>query len=749
MTYADFLQSKIVHDRPTGFSEVPPLNPMLKPFQCEVVAWALQRGRAALFEDCGLGKTPQQLEWARCVYEHTGGDVLILAPLAVANQTLREAGKFGIAATVCETMADVKPGINITNYEKLHHFTPHFTGIVLDESSILKSFDGSTRKQICEFSKDIDYRLACTATPAPNDLIEITNHAEFLNIMSGKEIIALYFTQDGNTTHKWRLKGHAKQDFWRWLASWAVAMRKPSDLGYDDTDYILPGLNFHEHIVDSSAPDNMLFALEAQTLSERRGARKESLTRRVELAARLVGREGPAIVWCDYNDESEALARAIPDGVQVTGSDSPQTKTWALNAFSTGEIRVLISKSSICGFGMNWQHCNRVVFAGLSDSYEQYYQAIRRCWRFGQTQQVDVHLISSNAEGAVRSNIERKEREASLMFDNIIKHMNGLQLGKAARNTMVYETRIESGKDWKLMLGDCVERIDEINDDSIGLSVFSPPFPGMYAYTNSPRDIGNTRNIDEMMNHFEFLIPKLLRVTMPGRHAAVHLTQAVAFKGADGYIGIKDFRGRVIQAFERHGWIYYGETCIDKNPQVKAIRTRDSGLQFKSLATDSARMHMALADYILQFKKTGENPAPIRSGISEKYDNMDGWITAEEWILWARPIWYGDDLHHGLGIRETDVLNVACAREANDERHLCPLQLGVIERCVKLWSNPGETVFSPFTGIGSEGYQALKFGRRFIGIELKESYFKTACKNLTEAARLSTQHDLVSQMESA
>lgn len=291
-------------------------------------------------------------------------------------------------------------------------------------------------------------------------------------------------------------------------------------------------------------------------------------------------------------------------------------------------------------------------------------------------------------------------------------------------------TDTASGERWTLMSGDCVERTREVADESVGLSVFSPPFPGMYVYSDSPRDMGNARNIRELIEHYEYLIPELLRALMPGRSCCVHLCQSITVKYLDGFSGIKDFRGAVIEAMERGGFIYYGEVCIDKDPQVKAIRTKDQGLLFKSLARDSSRMHMALADYLLQFRKPGDNPEPIRAGISERYGNPEGWITADEWIEWAAPVWYRATEHYPGGIRETDVLNAAVARESADERHIAPLQLGVIERAVKLWSNPGDLVLSPFAGIGSEGYVALKHGRRFAGVELKRSYFETAIRNL-------------------
>jgi len=739
--YALFLERKRMLDDPSGF-DMPDdrINPQLFGFQRDIVRWALRRGRAAIFADCGLGKTPMQLEWAKHVHERTGRDVLIFAPLAVAEQTSREGEKFGIDVTHCRSQDDVRAGVNIANYERLHLFSPaFFEGLVLDESSILKGFDGVTRRAITEFGSGIPFRLACTATPAPNDLIELTNHAEFLNVMSGKEIIALFFTQDGNTTHAWRLKGHARQDFWRWMASWSVALRKPSDLGYQDEGFILPPLRMHQTTVGAAAQSHMLFPVEALTMQERRDARRESIDDRVTAAAKLVNdTPGPWVVWCDLNAESAALHKAIPGSVEVKGSDPTDHKERAMRDFALGKVRVIVTKPTIAGFGMNWQHCAQMAFVGLSDSFEQMYQATRRCWRFGQTRPVDVHVITAETEGAVVKNIERKERQAADMMANIVQHMAGLSLGKQERNEMAYETEKREGDGWTMYLGDAVEMIDEIADESVGLSVFSPPFPGMYAYTNSPHDMGNVRDNAEMIEQFRFLIPGLLRVTMPGRTCAIHLTQSVAFKGVDGYIGIKDFRGEVIRAMEDAGWIYYGEVCIDKDPQVKAIRTKDQGLLFKSLASDSARMHMALADYLLQFRKPGDNPSPIPAGLSARYGNTTGWITADEWIEWAAPVWYRQTEHYPGGIRETDVLNVAQARQGDDERHLCPLQLGVIERAVKLWSAPDDLVLSPFAGIGSEGYESLRHGRRFVGIELKREYYEWACHNLAGARQQAT-----------
>ena len=427
MNYEEFIQSKRITVKPSGF-EVDPaaINRQLFPFQRDIVRWALRRGKAAIFADCGLGKTPMQLEWAQKVVENTGENVLILAPLAVSQQTAREGEKFGITVNICKTSKDVQPGINIANYERLHHFSPdQFGGIVLDESSILKAQFGMMRHEITDFAKPIPYRLAASATPAPNDLVELINHAEFFGIMSEAEIKALFFTQDGNSSNTFRLRRHAEQEFWKWMASWSVAMRRPSDLGYPDDGFILPPCHINPITVDVDVfQTGTLFAVEAVGLAEQRAARRASLESRVMAAAELVNaNDEPWLVWCDLNDESAALAAAIPGAVEVTGSDSPEHKEAAMLGFSAGQHRVLVTKPSLAGFGMNWQHCPNVVFVGLSHSYESYYQAVRRSWRFGQKQPVNVYIITSIADGQVVANIERKEQQAMDMFDQIVHHM--------------------------------------------------------------------------------------------------------------------------------------------------------------------------------------------------------------------------------------------------------------------------------------------------------------------------------------
>ena len=427
MNYDDFLHSKQRIPPACGF-EMPKeqMNPMMFEWQKDITRWALRKGRAALFEDCGNGKTIQQLEFCRAVCERTGMPSLIAAPLTVGEQTKREAEKFGYTAALCRTQKDVQPGINITNYEMLDHFDPDsFGGVVLDESSILKNCMGKVRTQIIEMFRNVPYRLSCTATPSPNDYMELGNQVEFLGIMSRTEMLATYFTHDGSDTSKWRLKGHAEDRFWEWVATWAVVLTCPGDLGYPNDGYILPELVMHEHLVEASTSmDDSLFGWVAKTLTERRDARRMSLRERCAKAAEIVSSDPDEqwVIWCDLNDESALLTSLIPGAVEVRGSDKPDDKAKYLRGFADGSVRYLVTKPSIAGFGMNWQNCHNMIFVGLSDSYEAMYQAIRRCYRFGQNDSVHVHIVTSAAEGAVKGNIERKEAQAELMKKNMVQH---------------------------------------------------------------------------------------------------------------------------------------------------------------------------------------------------------------------------------------------------------------------------------------------------------------------------------------
>lgn len=447
--YLDFLNNKKFVLESTGFDvDRNELNPMLFDFQKDIVRWALAKGRSAIFAACGLGKTFMQLEWSHQICKRVGGDskILILAPLAVSSQTVREGEKFGVDVHICESQKDVKPGINITNYEKLDKFVANeFIGVVLDESSILKSFTGKVRTAIIDNFAQVPYKLACTATPAPNDYMELGNHSEFLGVMTRAEMLAMFFVHDGGQTSKWRLKGHAESIFWQWMASWAVFIDNPINLGYETSDYDLPELKINEIIVDADEP-----ITEVLTLTERRNARRDSLQLRCQKATDIINNSDEQfIVWCDLNAEQDKLAELINDNVSVQGSTSNKLKIQRELDWREGRAQALISKPLVYGYGMNWQHCHNIIFTGLSDSYEQYYQALRRCWRFGQTEQVNVYIIISAKEGCVKQNIERKEADFVRMQDEMIKLTKEITK-KELQRTCRISTPYEPTKEMKL-----------------------------------------------------------------------------------------------------------------------------------------------------------------------------------------------------------------------------------------------------------------------------------------------------------
>jgi len=708
--YDTFLKSKVIKSTATGIDiSTVTINPILYDFQGDITRWALSRGRAAIFEDCGMGKTFQQLEWGRII----GGTCLIVAPLSVNEQTIREGAKLDIAVRNVRDKTELLPGINITNYEMIRRFIgAKPESIVLDESSILKSIDGKTKKLLIEDFTDIPYRLCCTATPCPNDIAEIANHSAFLGIMPRHEMLASFFVHDEDG---WRLRGHAHKAFYRWLASWAMALKSPSDLGYDGSLFTLPALTIKDITVGTSWRKNgELFPGKLRGITDRIKVRRASIEDRVKVAADIaIAAPGQVIVWCGLNPEADAMAAAISGAVNLQGSDSNEAKIAIIRGFLSGSIRVLVTKPKIAGFGMNFQNASTMIFMGLNDSWESYYQCIRRSWRFGQRSEVTAYVVVTDHENEIVENVRRKEKEANRMTNQIIsaaREYEMEELGKIRVGEVMGTDRF-AGDNWRIEQGDCVDVMRTLEDDSIDLSVFSPPFLALYTYSATERDIGNCRTDDEFFGHFRFVIDELLRVTKPGRNVAVHVAQVPTTLVNNGVIGIKEYRGRVVNEFVERGFIYHGEVVIDKDPQAQAIRTHSKALLFVQLRKDASWLRPALADYIVVFRKPGENAIPIHPD-----------LTNNEWIEWARPIWYG--------ISESDTLNRADARSEEDDRHVCPLQLGTIERVVRLWSNPGETVLSPFAGIGSEGYVSVILGRKFVGIELKPLYAKVASRNL-------------------
>lgn len=449
MDYYEFLKTKDIKVIDCGFEvDSDSLSPKAYEWQKDIVKWALKKGRAALFEDCGLGKTLQELMIAKAVADKIKKPSLILTPLAVADQSRREGEKFGIEAKVIRYQSEIElEKVNITNYEILQHFDLSAFGcVILDESSILKDYTSSTKKELVDKCSVVPYRYAATATPSPNDYVELGNHAEFLGIMSRTEMLATYFVHDGGDTSKWRLKGHAADKFFQWVASWSVCVTNPADLGYDGSSYILPPLNIHEHVVKSNRLEDLdgqlrLFASDTLSLNERRAVRRDSLEDRVKVAAEIAnGTDKQVLVWCDLNDESKALTEAINGAIEVRGDNTPEHKVNTMNGFTVGEVRSLVSKPKIAGWGMNWQNCNTMIFVGLSDSFEAFYQAVRRCWRFGQKNPVDVHIIISEADGCVKDNIERKQADAERMKRELVQFTKDILTAEIRHTTRITES---------------------------------------------------------------------------------------------------------------------------------------------------------------------------------------------------------------------------------------------------------------------------------------------------------------------
>ncbi len=747
--YREFLASKL---RTWDGESIPEtqLPASLFDWQTAIVRWALRKGRCAIWADTGLGKTALQLAWADQV-RRQGHAVLILAPLAVVAQTVREGAKFGIPVHAARDQRDVQTGaITVTNYELLDHFDAAvFGGVVLDESSILKAFLGATKQRLVAAFAATRYRLCCTATPAPNDYLELGNHAEFLGVMRSNEMIMRWFTNDPMEAGNYRLKPHGAAHFWRWMASWALSLTKPSDIGFSDAGFALPPLEVVQRSVghvDVAPTDGRLFVSPDVSATALHATLRASAPARAQEAASIIASDPDEswLIWVNTDYDAAAVRALVSDVVEVTGSDSPATKAERLLAFADGRVRRLMTKPQIAGLGLNLQVCARVVFVGLSFSFEQYYQALRRTWRFGQTRPVMTYVLSADNEWAILQTLRDKQAaHETLKAEMIAASREAVRAELTAPHALVADAPIQMAEDsagrWRLINGDSVAITRTLDDASVDLSVFSPPFSNLYVYSDRIEDMGNAADHEEFFAHFSYLITDLLRVTVPGRLCAVHCKDLPRYKNRDGAAGLFDFPGRTIAAFEAAGWVFHSRVTIWKDPVIEMQRTKNHGLLYKQLRKDSSASRQGMADFVLTFRKwdglvdTAQPPKPVAHTRED--------FPLDQWQRWASPVW--DD------IQQTRVLRYTHARDDEDERHICPLQLDVIERCVSLWSNPGDLVFSPFAGIGSEGHEALRLGRRFLGVELKPSYWKVAARNLCEAASLQTQGTLFAAEVSA
>lgn len=713
MEYNEFIKSKIVSIQNSGF-EVESINENLFDFQKHIVRTALKKGKYAIFADCGLGKTLMQLEWAYQVAKHTQKPVLILTPLAVKGQTIQEAKKFNVDLT----------NIEIWNYEQIENIDcTKFSGVVLDESSILKNYGGAYKSLIIQNFEKTPYKLACTATPSPNDELEIGNHAEFLNVMTSRDMRAIYFTTDKEIIkgEKYRLKKHAEKEFYKWVSSWAIMISRPSDIGYNDANYDLPALNYIESQIKTSKRENGLL-FNSVTVSATNFNQELRITKveRLDKVVEIVNNSTENfIIWIKQNEEGEYLKQKIKDAIEVKGSDTTEYKEKHLLGFANNEFRVLITKSKIAQFGMNYQNCNNQIFASLDFSFESLYQSIRRSHRFGQTKTVNIYLITTDTMQNVINSIEEKQRKF-LRMQNEMK--NAILHNDNAIAEIDFKTSIET-PNYKLILGDCVEETRKLETESIDYSFSSPPFGALYVFSDNPKDMSNVKDNDEFLMHYEFLIKELFRVIKKGRLVSIHVMQSTTLLGRDGYYSIVDFRGDLIRLFQKNGFYFHAENMIRKDPKTAAIRTKNRQLMHGTTKKDSSIVRPGLADYILTFRKPGENEKPIKND-----------IPFDLWCKIAEPVW--------LDVNEGDTIEFRDGRSNDDERHITATQLQPIRWCYLMWSNVGDTVLSPFNGVGSEGYVAIKMDRKYIGIELKQSYFNLAIRNLKQAENENKQQSI-------
>jgi len=780
--YQDFLKRKQKNVVESGFIvEQSSLNPMLFEFQKHVVSKALKAGKYAIFADCGTGKTAMQLEWAKQVSLHTVKPVLILCPLAVSGQTIKEGTKFGVhvekhnnemAGTAHYSLQMGEYLVLISNYEQIENIDcSQFSGVVLDESSILKNFTGVTKNLIIKTFLSTPYKLACTATPAPNDLNEIGNHSEFLDVMDSNDMRMRWFVRDEGMSN-YRLKGHAESDFYGWISSWASVLRTPADIGFDSSGYNLPKLHYFEKMVITESKENgKLFNDESVNATEFNKELRLTVIPRMEYVADIVnGSNEPFIIWVNQNEEEEKICKMVDGAIAVRGSDSPEKKERLLLGFANGDFRVLVTKKKIAQFGLNYQHCNNQIFASLDFSFEGLYQAIRRSYRFGQKKEVNIYLVTTDTMVNVIETIKEKQALFTRMMEQITLQVNEFSY----KMKIDYDKKEVKTNEYHVICGDSAEEIKTIPTNSIDFSVFSPPFSTLFTYSDSIRDMGNCVDDREFFEQQDFLLKELYRVMRNGRLVAVHTKDIPRYKGSSGYSGMYDFTGEYHRAMEKAGFKYHCKICIWIDPVLERARTNTQRLLYKQVTTDSSYSGVGMPEYITVFRKWEGDEAewtPINNK-TKKSANEDGNFDLPTWQKWASPIWaiesldsememiiplLSDDALQNLptevlkkyanqawfDINRTNVLNnFKGAKEEKDEKHICPLQLDIIERCIAMWSNPGETVFTPFLGIGSEVYQALKMGRKGVGIELKEAYFDLAVRNLKGVADLKKQVSL-------
>lgn len=783
--YSEFLVNKHSKVEYLGFDIDPStIAPHAFDFQASIITWAIKLGRAALFENVGFGKTLQAAEISKQLAMHTGGKILTLAPLGVAGQSRGEYLKHsGIELVYCKSQEDVGDNqIVVTNYDRIKNFDPgQFVGVVLDESSVLKNFSGKTKNLLVDMFADTPYKICASATPAPNDYMEIGNHAEFLGVMNSNEMLAKWFINDGGKAGNYRLKKHAETDFWRWVTSWAVCITKPSDLGdeyaHEDEKFELPPLNIIGHFVPANQEaykeafgNGRLIPDTAPSSTQLGHVKRLSLPERIEIAKEIVadidGNE-PILIWCSLNDESEALRKAFPEAVEIRGSDSIESKERNLAAFTNGEIRILITKGSIAGHGLNWQHCNQVIDFSPNFSFETFWQQKGRNHRFGQLREVYYHIVYAETEGNVMETLQRKQEQYTKMQAKMAQAMKRDGLFRDNSMYKLQESKFKStkGKNWEMRLGDCIELIQEVPDNSIHISAYSPPYSSIYIYGDNMADMGNSNDDAEFFQHYRYLVREMYRVTMPGRLSAIHVKDLPLYKNSGDWFGVKPFSDECVRLHLEEGWIFHSRIMIWKSPVEEMEKTNSHGLLHKNFVQRSQVNRVGLPDYVLVFVKPdpenmgtnvehnpfnmyqyiGDNPPRnweretrgkkprFYKGNIEEYNN-----SIAVWQRYASPVWFD--------IRHTNVLNFEIAKGNRDERHIAPMPLDLYGRILQLWSNEGETMLEPFAGVGSGICAAMHLKRKAIGFELNENYYKYACKFAQENEDLANTRTLFDLM---
>lgn len=744
-TYQELLENKKVKSIPTGF-DLPEssLNPLLKSFQKYSVQKALKHGRFALFQPPGAGKTIQQLEWGTRVAKYTGMPVLLLAPLAVIGQTIEEeAPKFGYQVRELHkgiTSTDLKDcHIWAINYDSLHlylHLIQEFSGVILDESSILKNFTGETKKFLMEVLAHIPFKLPCSATPSPNDLNEYGNHSEFLGVLDAQDMRSKWFVRDEGMNN-YRLKGHAKQSFYAWLSTWCIMFDHPRDIGFNEVGYDLPPLNYIERQIKTKARAGKMFndvAVDATSFSKELKLTK--VERLAEVAAIINSKPDETFcIWVTLDTEAEELLKLIPGAVNVTGSDKKDIKRQGFSDFSKGKIRVLITKTKLAQYGLNWQHCHNTIFASFNFSFEALYQAIRRFLRFGQLHAVNCWLMTTDTMQNVLTNIQMKEKQHNESIREVSKAINGKTYGLL--DTYQFK-EVKTPHMW-LMKGDSAIELKRLADNSVDFIIFSPPFKSLFTYSNYIHDLGNNDDDAAFWEQYKFIIQECYRVLKPGRIMACHTKDLGVYKNSSGFTGMDNFtdehtmfiQNAISDPRSPTGFKLHSKTTIWCDPVLEMQRTKTQRLLYKTLTSNSVLSGYGMAEYMRYFKKwdgTDEsNWEPVNHLTKQN-------IPLDLWQKWASPVW--------MDIKRTDVLNGKAGSDMGDEKHIANLQLEVIHRPMQMFSNPGDVVLTPFLGTGSEAYVSINNGRYAIGCELKDSYYNEAVKNCNNAALTKRQGSL-------